>query len=62
VDDGTNHTGINTMARGVVSHRVNGVVMRFIVDPSSADYQTLEDLSGTGTVTADYDYGLQRSG
>lgn len=40
--------------------RVNGVLTRFVNDPSGAAWQTLEERDGAGAVTACYVYGTKR--
>jgi RHS repeat-associated protein len=61
VADGTNYTTYQYDGAGRrISQTVNGVTTRFVVDPSTADYQTLEELTGAGAVGASYTYGLNR--
>ena len=61
VDDGTNHITYQYDGAGRrISQTVNGVTTQFVVDPSNADYQTLEELTGAGAVNAAYTYGLDR--
>ncbi len=43
-----------------ISETVNGVTTRYVVDPTSSDYQALEELNAAGGVTASYTYGLDR--
>ena len=61
VSDGTNFTTYEYDGAGRrISQTVNGVTTRFVVDPSNADYQTLEELTASGTVSASYTFGLDR--
>ncbi len=61
VDDGTNYTTYQYDGAGRrIGQTVNGVTTRFVVDPSNVDYETLEELTGAGAVSAAYTYGLDR--
>ncbi|MGL6077104.1 MAG: RHS repeat-associated core domain-containing protein [Fimbriiglobus sp.] len=61
VNDGVNHIEYQYDGAGRrVGQTVNGVTTRFVVDPSSAVYQTVEERTGAGALSADYAYGLER--
>ena len=61
VNDGANHVEYAYDGAGRrISETVKGVTTRYVVDPSSADYQTIEELNGSGDMTATYIYGLER--
>ena len=60
MDDGTNQSNTHTTAGRRISETDNGVTTRYVVDPSSADYQTIEELNASGAMTANYTYGLER--
>jgi YD repeat-containing protein len=59
--DGTNVVQYSYDGAGRrVSQTVNGVMTRFIVEPSGLDYQTLEELTNVSAVSASFTYGLNR--
>lgn len=62
VDDGTNHTTYDYDGAGRRSAQtVNGVVTRFLINPTGGDvYQTLEEQNAQGQTQASYVYGLDR--
>ncbi len=55
----TSSTGTTVPGRRV-GQIENGVTTKFVVDPSNSVYQTLEERSSAGSVSAAYAYGLQR--
>ncbi|HEX3152970.1 MAG TPA: choice-of-anchor D domain-containing protein, partial [Gemmataceae bacterium] len=62
-DDGTNHVEYQYDGAGRrVAQTVNGLATQFVVDPSSAVYQTLEERASGGSLNAGYVYGLDRIG
>jgi RHS repeat-associated protein len=43
-----------------IAQFVNGVETRFVIDPSSSVYQTIEERDSSGVLSAEYAYGLER--
>ena len=61
VDDGTNQTTYAYDGAGRrIGQTVNGVTTRYIVDPSSQDFQALENVNSTGGASASFTYGSNR--
>ncbi len=59
VDDGSNKTAyIYDGAGRQIGRSINGIAVRLVLDPTSADYQQLEEVTAGGSVGS-YIYGLQ---
>jgi RHS repeat-associated protein len=61
VDDGTNHVTYSYDGAGRrVSQNLNGDETQFVVDPTSPDFQVVEERVDGGNVKATYTYGTDR--
>ena len=61
VNDGMNQITYQYDGQGRrIGQTVNGVITKFVIDPSNTDYSTIEERTATGALSAAYAYGRER--
>jgi RHS repeat-associated protein len=61
IENGTNQVLFNYNGDGQrIAKTVNGMSTTFILDPSSTNFETVEEIKGDGSVTASYTLGANR--